>query len=237
MSATANKKEAEKKINAAKSYPVRIKDPASALTHFIGFVAAAASAPFILSKFIRSGAGAGPVVSCAVFVLGMLLLYGASTTYHSVCTDDPEIQKNLKKFDHMMIFMLIAGTYTPICTTILWDSCGKWMLALIWGLAATGILFKFFWVTCPKWVSTVIYVTMGWVCIFALPSILKTMAPAGFGFLLAGGISYTIGGVIYALKFKKLNTISKYFGSHEIFHVFVLAGTILQFITVYDFLV
>ncbi len=215
---------------------IRIKDPISALTHFMGFVAAFTSGFFIVDHFSESGADSISIFSAIVFVISMMLLYAASTTYHSVILPK-EKDIVFKKLDHLMIFVLIAGTYTPICLTVLRGNGGEWLLALVWGFAIVGMIFKLFWVTCPKWVSTVIYVGMGWLCVLAFPQILATMEFSGFMFLLLGGVVYTIGGIIYAMKFKKLNEISPYFGSHEIFHIFVLVGNALQFVTIYKYLV
>jgi len=215
---------------------ITVKDPGSALTHFIGFVAALTSGPFLVNHYIERGASGLAIFGAIVFVLGMCLLYGASTTYHTVMLDEVQTKK-FKKLDHMMIFILIAGSYTPICLTILKDSCGYLLLGIIWGLAVVGMIFKFLWVTCPKWVSSVIYVVMGWMCVIAFPYILKYMDRTGFYELLMGGIIYTVGGIIYAMKFEKLNHIHPNFGSHEIFHLFVLAGNALQFLTIYNHLV
>ncbi len=215
---------------------IRIKDPISALTHFIGFVAAFTSGFFVVDHYIARKADGISIASAIVFVISMMLLYAASTTYHAAVLPK-KWDLVLKKLDHLMIFVLIAGSYTPICLTILRDSGGILLLALVWGVAILGMLFKLFWVTCPKWLSSIIYVCMGWLCVLAFPQILARMHFHGFLFLLSGGIVYTVGSVIYAMKFKKLNEISPYFGSHEIFHIFVLIGNALQFITIYKYLV
>ncbi len=215
---------------------IRIKEPISALTHFMGLVAAFTSGFFIVDHYIDKGADGLSIISGIVFVLSMVLLYLASTTYHTFVLPK-EKDLILKKFDHLMIFILIAGSYTPICLTVLRGIGGEYLLALVWGVAILGMVFKIFWVTCPKWVSSVIYVAMGWLCALAFPQILANMDIHGFLFLLSGGIVYTIGGIIYAMKFKKLNEISPYFGSHEIFHIFVLVGNALQFVTIYKYCV
>jgi len=213
---------------------IKIKEPGSALTHFIGMIAAATAAPFLLRHYAAGGADAVALLGALVFVLGMLLLYTASTCYHTFVAHSAANNLRLKKFDHMMIFMLIAGSYTPICLTVLRSSCGIALLLAVWAVAVLGMLFKYFWVTCPKWVSSVMYVAMGWLVVFAFPQLLPVMPRSAFLFLLWGGIVYTVGGIIYAMKFKLLNTVSPYFGSHEIFHLFVLAGNILQFIAIYQ---
>ncbi len=213
----------------------KIKDPGSAITHFIGmFMAAAAAAPLI----IKAGNGlnrphTGAVV---IFIVSMILLYGASTSYHTFDISE-KVNRILKKLDHAMIFVLIAGTYTPVCVIGLGDRLGYWMLTAIWSIAALGITFKLFWITCPKWVSSVMYILMGWLCIIAAPLLIRNIGSNAFGWLLAGGIIYTIGGVIYALKGKRFNEKHKGFGTHEIFHLFCLGGSFCHFMLVYLFLV
>ena len=133
----------------------------------------------------------------------------------------------------MMIFILIAGTYTPICIIALPQPLGVRLLALVWGIALVGIVVKMFWVTCPKWFSSILYIGMGWTCVLAFTQILNSLSKAAFGWLLAGGIIYTIGGIIYALKLPIFNAKHKYFGSHEIFHLFVMGGSICHFIVMY----
>lgn len=212
-----------------------IKDPASALTHFIGFVAALTAAPFLISRLHETGADVLSYIGCILFLIGLICLYGASTCYHTFRLGEKK-DKLLKKFDHLMIFVLIAGTYSPVCLTALRGPIGYTLFAAIWSIAALGMLFKFFWVTCPKWISSVLYIGMGWACIFTGPMLTKALPMKGFAFLLAGGLLYTIGGVIYALKLKGFNQRHPYFGSHEIFHVFVMAGSLCHFITIYKFL-
>ena len=137
----------------------------------------------------------------------------------------------------MMICVLIAGTYTPICLTALAGRKGYTLLAIVWGLAILGIVFKFFWVNCPKWVSSLIYIVMGWSCVYAMPQIVDTLPLGGFLWLLAGGILYTVGGVIYALKLKAFDERFKNFGSHEIFHLFVMGGTACHYVFMFCYLV
>lgn len=202
------------------------KDPISALTHFIGFWAALAGMPILLIKASSDEANLVSMVSLAVFMVSMVLLYGASTAYHSF-TVMPRAGKVLKKIDHMMIFVLIAGSYTPMCTMVLGGATGLKLLVLIWSVALLGIVFKAFWVTCPKWVSSVIYITMGWAALLAIGQIYASMALGGFILLVMGGVLYSIGGVIYSLKIKDL---APGFGAHEVFHIFVLAGSLCHFL-------
>ena len=133
----------------------------------------------------------------------------------------------------MMIFVLIAGSYTPICLFPLRERGGLPMLAIVWGIALLGCTLKLFWVYCPKWVSSILYISMGWLCIFSLPQLLDTLSTSQFAWLLAGGIIYTIGGVIYALKLPLFNHRHPAFGSHEIFHLFVMGGSFCHVVVMF----
>lgn len=174
------------------------------------------------------------ILSISIYALSLILLYAASTTYHTF-NPSKRVSTILKKIDHMMISVLIAGSYTPICLLVLGGRTGMILLAIVWGIAIVGILIKAFWVYCPKWVSSVLYIGMGWTCVLAFTQILNSMSTAAFGWLLAGGIIYTVGGIIYALKLPVFNNRHKYFGSHEIFHLFVMGGSFCHFIVMYAF--
>jgi len=208
------------------------KDPWSALTHFIGFLYAIFLTPILLIHASMNCASMTALVSLSVFMLSMILLFGASTAYHTFLLQPPK-DKILKKIDHCMIFVLIAGSYTPICTSILPPTRGLPLLFVVWGLAIAGIAFKLLWVTCPRWVSSVIYIGMGWSVLSVFPQLLAILTKQEFMLLLIGGLFYTVGGVLYALKLKKLNTLSPTFGSHEIFHVCVVVGTLFHFAFMY----
>ena len=211
----------------------RIKDPGSAITHFGGFIMALiASIPLLLRA--AEGSNVTLIIALAIYALSLILLYAASTSYHTFNLSEKG-NKRLKKWDHIMIFILIAGTYTPICLILLADSIGYLMLTIIWTIAVIGIFLKAFWVYCPKWVSSVLYIAMGWVCLFAITQIYRAMPSGAFSLLVVGGVLYTIGGVLYALKLKALNNKFKHFGSHEIFHLFVIGGSVCHFILMYAF--
>lgn len=211
----------------------KVKDPGSAATHFIGMLMAIFAAIPLLIKAAHEP-GSIYMVSMAIYAASLILLYAASTIYHTFNLSE---KKNtiLKKIDHMMIFVLIAGSYTPICLLELGGKTGWALFFLVWGIALTGICIKAFWVYCPKWVSSVLYISMGWICVLVFGQILDALPKAGFGWLLAGGIIYTVGGIIYALKLPIFNARHKYFGSHEIFHIFVMLGSACHFIVMYLF--
>ena len=211
-----------------------IREPGSAITHYIGMLLSLFAAIPLLIK-AKTCEMPEALTAMGIFMLAMVLLYGASTLYHSVNVKD-KILKIFKKIDHMMIYVLIAGTYTPICMLVLGGKEGFFLLALIWGIAVGGIILAGCWVTCPKWFSSLVYIAMGWVCIIVLPALFDKLSPIAFGWLLAGGVIYTVGGVIYALKLKGFNSIHKYFGSHEIFHLFVMAGSFCHFVVMYKIL-
>ena len=211
-----------------------IKDPGSAITHFIGMLMAIFAAVPLLIKAAHEP-GHLYLTALTIYAASLILLYAASTTYHTVDISE-KVNTILKKIDHMMISVLIAGTYTQICLLVLDRKTGIPLLLLVWGIAIAGILIKAFWVYCPKWFSSVLYICMGWTCVLAFTQILNTLSPAAFGWLLAGGIIYTIGGIIYALKLPIFNNRHKNFGSHEIFHLFVMAGSACHFIVMYTYL-
>lgn len=210
---------------------ITIREPGSAITHFIAMMMAVfASVPLLIKAGLDSGTR--NFFAMAVFMGSMILLYAASATYHSVDLSGKEL-KIFKRIDHMMIFVLIAGSYTPVCLIILGGKLGYSLLALVWGIALIGMLIKAFWVTCPKWFSSVIYIAMGWVVVFAFGPLVHSLTTPAFLWLLAGGIIYTIGGIIYALKLPLFNSLHKTFGSHEIFHLFVMGGSVCHFIFMY----
>ena len=211
-----------------------IKEPGSAITHFIGMLMAIFAAVPLLIKADHEPSRIY-VISLAVYSASMILLYAASTTYH---TFDISVKINtiLKKWDHMMISILIAGSYTPICLLVLKGKTGLILLAIVWSFAIIGILIKAFWVYCPKWVSSILYIGMGWTCVLAFTQILNSMSRTSFIWLLIGGIIYTVGGIIYALKLPIFNSKHKNFGSHEIFHLFVMGGSMCHFVVMYALL-
>ena len=211
-----------------------LKDPGSAITHFIGMLMAIFAAVPLLIKAAHEP-GRIYIISLAIYAASLILLYAASTTYHTFDIS-AKVNTILKKIDHMMISVLIAGSYTPVCLIVLKGRTGIILLSIVWAIAIAGILIKAFWVYCPKWISSVLYIGMGWTCVLAFTQILNNMSPAAFGWLLAGGIIYTVGGVIYALKLPLFNNKHKNFGSHEIFHLFVMGGSACHFVVMYAFL-
>jgi hemolysin III len=203
------------------------KDPWSAKTHLTGLVLAVLGTPHIISK--ASPYGRTAVISVVVFMAGMMLLYMASTVYHTFDISEKG-NKTLKRIDHLMVFVLIAASYTPFCLRVMEPRFGRILLTAVWTVAIVGMIIKFFWIYCPKWFSSLIYIGMGWLCVFAIPQLYRGMTHTAFLMLLAGGLLYSAGGVIYAFKSEEFNRRHPDFGTHEIFHVFVMAGTLCQYI-------
>lgn len=214
---------------------ITIREPGSAITHYIGMMLSLfAAAPLLLKAEMSRTPSA--IMAMGIFILAMILLYAASTVYHALNVREG-VLKVFRKLDHMMIFVLIAGTYTPVCMLVLDGATGMILLTVIWGIALVGILLKALWINCPKWFSSIIYIAMGWVCLLVFPLLIQRLSAGAFAWLLAGGILYTVGGVVYALKLKGFNGVHKYFGSHEIFHLFVMAGSFCHFIVMYCYII
>ena len=212
---------------------ITIREPGSAITHFIAMMLTVfAAAPLLVKSALSDTANMLPAMT--IFILSMVLLYGASATYHSLNIGGRAL-RIFRKVDHMMIFVLIAGSYTPVCLIVLGGRIGYTLFAVVWGIAVAGMLLKACWVTCPKWFSSIIYIAMGWVCVFVFVPLWNTLPHSAFLWLLAGGIIYTIGGVIYALKLPLFNSRHTFFGSHEIFHLFVMGGSLCHFIFMYHY--
>ncbi len=165
------------------------------------------------------------IVSFSIFGVSMILLYSASTIYH--CSKTPKIRARLNVFDHSSIYVLIAGSYTPFTLVTLHGWVGWTIFGIAWGAALTGIILKIFFLGRHKTLSVAMYILMGWIIVIAVKPLIQNMSPTGLSWLLAGGISYTVGAVLYSLKGLKYN--------HAVFHIFVLVGTVCHFITVYWF--
>ena len=213
---------------------ITIREPGSALTHFIAMLLAlCAAVPLLVRAAVHSGVKS--LTAMTVFMISMVLLYAASTIYHSVnCSG--RILRIFRKMDHMMIFILIAGTYTPVCLLTLPKASGLMLLAAVWGIALVGIFIKGFWITCPKWFSSVLYIAMGWSCLSVLGQLFSLLPLHAFLWLLAGGLIYTAGGIIYALRLPLFDARHPMFGVHEIFHLFVMAGSLCHFVFMFCYL-
>lgn len=204
---------------------LKVKDPVSGFSHLFGAVLSAVGL-FFLVRYAAANGTVWHIVSFSIFGASLILLYTASSAYHLLVV--PEKSSTiLRKIDHMMIYVLIAGTYTPVCLIPLRGSWGWSLLISIWGIAVTGIILKLLWFNAPRWLSTLFYVIMGWLIVVAFVPLVRAMPAGAIFWLVAGGLFYTIGALIYGTKWPKLK--SKVFGFHEVFHIFVLYGSICHF--------
>ncbi len=193
----------------------------NAWTHLVGAVLALAGCVVLI---VLSAWGGDPwkVVSVSIYGATLVLLYTVSTLYHSLRGRTKDI---LRKLDHISIYLLIAGTYTPFCLVTLRGSWGWSLFGVVWALAVLGILWELRPANGPRILSVVIYVVMGWVVIVALAPLLRALGPAGFAWLAAGGVFYTTGIVFYALD-------GRMRGAHGVWHLFVLAGSATHYVTI-----
>lgn len=207
------------------------RDPISSYSHFIGAGLSVVGLAAMLVLFSVHGAAQITALSCLSFCFSLIALYCTSGVYHFSRAKEKVIML-LRKLDHAMIYVLIAGSYTPILLFILPKEKAVWFTVGIWAFALAGIVFKMCWMNAPRWLGTSLYILMGW-AIMVDPAALMTLTP-GAGILLgAGGVFYTIGGVIYLIK--KPN-ISKDFGFHELFHIFVILGSLFHYLMVFFFI-
>ena len=200
--------------------------PWSAITHGAGILLAVIGTAVLAFRAISMGS-MWHLVSYLIYGLTMLALYSASTLYHSLNVS-VKGRMLLRKLDHTSIYLLIAGSYTPICLTVLRGPWGWSLFGVIWGLTVLGVILAFAWIMAPRWLTSTVYIVMGWLAVIAIYPLTQVLTASGMFWLLAGGILYTIGGVLYALKWPGRNNPK--FGCHEIFHVFILLGSISHFI-------
>ena len=212
---------------------MRFREPVNTWTHFVGIILAAlAMTVMVWNAVMRHSMTL--ISGAIVFGISMILLYSASTIYHGF-NGKKEIILRLRKLDHAMIFVLIAGTYTPLCLTVLKGSLGTGLLIGVWSLAAIGIITKVVFIHMPRWLSAGMYLFLGWISIIFIYPIFKAMPISGFVWLVLGGLFYTVGSVIYALKSERLRI--GVFGFHEIFHLFILLGTLSHFIMINNYVI
>lgn len=211
----------------------KIREKVNSLTHLIGAAVALLGLILLIRKAIDSSVPPKILVGVIVFGLSLIALYTTSGIYHMLVVPQ-KILLRLKKLDHSMIFVLIAGTFTPILLTTLNGPWQTYSLILIWSIALGGVLFKIFWIQAPRWLYTGIYLGMGWMGALLVGAVYQRAGIGGLLFLILGGLSYSVGAVIYGLK--KPN-FSKEFGFHEFFHCFDLLGSLFHYFLVYLFLI
>lgn len=208
----------------------KVRDFMSGLTHCIG-ASLSLVGLVILIVFSAIWGDAYDIVSFTIFGVGLFLLYLFSTLYHWLNISEKGIRV-FRKFDHIMIYVLIASSYTPVCLGPLRGPWGWSLFGVVWGFAVLGIIFTSIWIKAPRAITTGIYLAMGWVVLIAIYPLIRVYKQANLLYslwwLVIGGIFYTIGGIIYALKLPK-NKLFKHFGFHEIFHIFVMIGSACQY--------
>ena len=207
-----------------------IREPINGLTHLAGAVLSFAGLLAMVIKAALTTPTPLAITAVIIFGVSMILLYSASATYHMVIARDKVIAF-LRRLDHSMIFILIAGTYTPFCFISLNGKTGAILFSIIASVAIAGVVFKMVWFKCPRWISTALYIAMGWMIVIVFSPLNGSLNHWGLFLLFLGGIFYTVGGIIYGAKPKFLE--SKYMGFHEIFHIFILLGSLAHFLSVY----
>ncbi|MET0786797.1 MAG: hemolysin III family protein [Paenisporosarcina sp.] len=208
------------------------REPFNSLSHFLGAVLSVIALVLMLWKAASNSDYIIQMVAVSIFGLSMILLYTTSATYHMAIAKDHTIAF-LRKLDHSMIYILIAGSYAPLCLIALEGKTGTILFSIVASLAVAGVLFKMVWFHSPRWLSTGLYIAMGWIIVFLAAPLSDRLSLNGLLLLIGGGVMYTIGGAIYAAKpnFLKFSPL----GFHEIFHIFILLGTLCHFLCVYFF--
>ena len=208
-----------------------LREPANGLTHLFGALLALAGLGVLVQQASLGGT-ALHLVSVSIYGTSLFVLYLTSSVFHLLPVSPRRVQ-TLLKLDHMAIFLLIAGTYTPFCLVTLQGPWGWSMFGVVWGLAAAGLLLKQLWPGTPRWLSTAIYVGMGWVVVPAIPTLMQRLPTGGLVWLVAGGLCYTGGAVIYATR--KPDPWPEVLGYHVIWHLWVMAGSACHFWAVLRF--
>jgi hemolysin III len=203
----------------------RLREPLNGLTHLAGGLLACVGLVVLLAKAASAGR-TDQIVAFGIFGLSLIALYAASTLYHLLPLSPAGVAR-LRRVDHMMIFVLIAGTYTPFCLLALDGAWRAGLLILVWGLALCGILLKLLWMDAPRWLSVALYLGMGWVAVIAVPALFQALPPGGMAWVLGGGLTYSAGAVVYGLR--RPHLLPGVFGFHELWHLFVLAGSACHF--------
>lgn len=203
----------------------RFKEPFSGFSHLLAAFASLAGGAWLALGALAAGQNLH-ALGFGIFTLGLVLLYSTSGLYHLLILP-PAADRWLRRLDHMMIYVLIAGTYTPFCLVALPGAWGTGILIAVWTLALAGICLALFYLDAPRFLTVGIYIAMGWLCLVAIRPLAAALAGTGMFWLALGGITYTLGALVYALK--KPNPFPGVFGFHEIWHLFVIGGSLCHF--------
>ncbi len=211
---------------------MKIKDPVSAYTHIGGALLSIIGVIFLLNNAFSIGT-TWHIVSFSIFGVTLILLYTTSSIYHTFSFSKLWVTR-FRKIDHIMIFFLIAGTYTPICLIPLLGVWGWSLLGSVLGITVAGIVLKILWIDAPRWLSTMVYILMGWLIVIAFFPLIQVVPLSGITWLVIGGALYSIGALFYGLKWPNINT--KLFNFHDIFHIFVIGGSASHFWLMYKYI-
>ncbi len=209
---------------------MKLREPMNGATHFIGILLAIAALPALVVPAVKMGKTLH-VVSFTIFSVSMILLYTSSTVYHWATVSEGRL-KTLRKIDHIMIFVMIAGSYTPITLIGLKGAWGWSLFGVAWGITVIGLFLKLFWLDMPRKLYVGLYLFMGWLVIIAIYPLSKSISSGALNWLFTEGAFYSVGAVVYAIKKPDF----KYFGFHEIWHIFVLLGSFAQFMMLYKYI-
>lgn len=210
---------------------LKMKEPVNTWTHFVTFIAAIVGLMFLI---VLTRENMTKLITMTVYGISLIFLYGASSMYHWIQTT-AEKETLLKKIDHIAIYVLIAGSYTPVFYYGL-EGIWRWtMLTAVWLLALVGMLLKLWYIHAPRYISTAFYVTLGWIAVVPFVQLVDHLPVGAIVLMIAGGVVYTAGAVVYATKC--FDFFPNRFGFHEVFHLFIMAGSILHFVMMVMFIV
>ena len=201
---------------------LRLREPVNALTHLLGAVLSVVGLVMLIMTAAEHGS-TRQIVAVSIFGASLVMMYCVSALYHASSRGLGHFQR----IDHVMIYVLIAGSYTPICLLVLGGRFGMTLLITVWTLAALGVFQKIVWMHAPRWLSTALYLGMGWIAVILVRPLTTAGSRGFFLWLLAGGIAYSVGAVVYAKRWPRGR--AKVFGSHEIWHLFVMAGSFAHY--------
>ena len=212
----------------------KLREPISSITHLIGgSLSILALVLLIVKQVLAPSINYNLFVSTIIFGASMILLYFTSGIYHAISAKKEKLVLYMRKLDHSMIYVLIAGSYSPFCLYVLPRKTGIPVFVILWLIAIVGILMKILWINMPRILSSALYIGMGWVAIFVIKDLYINLVGPAFFLLVLGGLLYTIGGVIYAIKRPNI----KNWNFHDIFHIFIMLGSLAHFLLVFLFLI